>query len=187
MLCWYPSFTTGKAKTQTSCYTFTKKAMRVGTIVKFSQALLTLIWVSRCSLLTFIWSLENIEGFDSHFQEEQFLYLAWIKSYWHYKLSIISSNANNFWPAQDIEIAPSGNTNRKPSEYACKIFFNYSKLCVISFFAKKVQFLPRKHASRCFSNEFLQSYRQESFDSDSFASQSRFDAYAYLMTHHGSY
>ena len=29
----------------------------------------------------------------------------------------------------------------KHSEHACKIFFNYSKLCVISFFAKKVQFL----------------------------------------------
>ena len=26
----------------------------------------------------------------------------------------------------------------KPSEHNCKIFFNYSKLCVISFFAKKV-------------------------------------------------
>ena len=28
----------------------------------------------------------------------------------------------------------------KPSIHACKIFFNYSKLCVISFFAKKVKF-----------------------------------------------
>ena len=39
----------------------------------------------------------------------------------------------------------------KLSEHACKIFFNYSKLCVISFFAKKVQFLPPKHASLYFS------------------------------------
>ena len=38
----------------------------------------------------------------------------------------------------------------KPSERACKIFVNYSKLCVISFFAKKVQFLTPKHASRFF-------------------------------------
>ena len=66
----------------------------------------------------------------------------------------------------------------KPSEHACKIFFNYLKLCIISFFAKKVQFLPPKHASRYFSNEFSQHYWQESFDGDSFASQSRFDAYA---------
>ena len=29
-----------------------------------------------------------------------------------------------------------------------KYFFNYSKLCVISFFAKKVNYLPPKHASR---------------------------------------
>ena len=69
-----------------------------------------------------------------------------------------------------------------PSEHACKIFFNYSKLCVISFFAKKVQFLLPKHAFRCFSNEFLQHYWQESFDGDSFVSQSRFETYAYTTT-----
>ena len=46
------------------------------------------------------------------------------------------------------------------------------------FFAKKVHLLPPNHASRCFSNEFSQHYWQESFDGDSFASQSRFDAYA---------
>ena len=46
------------------------------------------------------------------------------------------------------------------------------------FFEEKVHFLPPKHASRCFSNEFSQRYWQESFDGDSFASQSRFDAYA---------
>ena len=38
----------------------------------------------------------------------------------------------------------------KPSEYACKIFFNYSKLCVSSFFAKKGHFLPPKHALDAF-------------------------------------
>ena len=68
----------------------------------------------------------------------------------------------------------------KPSEHACKIFFNYSKLCVISFFAKKVQFLPPEHASRCLSKEFSQHYWQEQFDGDSFISQSRFDACADL-------
>ena len=66
----------------------------------------------------------------------------------------------------------------KPSEHACKIFFKYSKLCAINFFAKKVQLLPPKHDSRCFSNEFSQHYWQESLDGDSFASQSGFDAYA---------
>ena len=35
----------------------------------------------------------------------------------------------------------------KPSEHSCKIIFNYLKLCVISFFAKKVYSLPPKHAS----------------------------------------
>ena len=56
---------------------------------------------------------------------------------------------------------------------------------VVSFFAKKVQFLPPKHASRCFSNEFSQHHWQESFDGDSFASQSRFDAYASVECGHG--
>ena len=42
-------------------------------------------------------AIENIlqvcsEGFNSHFQKEQLLHLARIKSYRHYKLSIISSN-----------------------------------------------------------------------------------------------
>ena len=46
------------------------------------------------------------------------------------------------------------------------------------FFAKKIQFLAPKHASRYFSNEFSQDYWQGSFDGDSFVSQSRFDAYA---------
>ena len=66
----------------------------------------------------------------------------------------------------------------KLSGHACKIFFNYSKLCVISFFTKKVQFLPPKHASCCFFNEFSQRYWQESFNDNSFASQSRFNTYA---------
>ena len=49
------------------------------------------------------------------------------------------------------------------------------------FLAKKVHFLPPKHASRLFSNEFLEHYSQESFDGDSFVSSSRFDAYAGQM------
>lgn len=61
----------------------------------------------------------------------------------------------------------------KPSEHASKTLFNYSKLCVIRFFTKKVHFLSPKHASRYFSNEFSQHYWQESFDRDSFLSQSR--------------
>ena len=36
----------------------------------------------------------------------------------------------------------------KPSDHACKILFNFSKLCAISFFAKEVHSLPPKHASR---------------------------------------
>ena len=40
-----------------------------------------------------------------------------------------------------------------------------------------MQFFPPKHASRCLLNEFSQNYWQESFDGDSFASQSRFGAY----------
>ena len=59
----------------------------------------------------------------------------------------------------------------KPSEHAYKIFFNYLKLLAVSFFAKKVNFLPPRYAYRCFSNEFSHHYRQESFDGDSFASQ----------------
>ena len=43
---------------------------------------------------------------------------------------------------------------------------------------QRVHFLPPKHASRCFSNEFSQHHWWESFDGDSFVSQSRFDAYA---------
>ena len=42
----------------------------------------------------------------------------------------------------------------KPSEHACKIFFNYSKLCVISFFAKKVNFYHK--------NTLLDAFRMNS-------------------------
>ena len=54
------------------------------------------------------------------------------------------------------------------------------QMALMSFicFAKKVHFLPPKHASRWFSNEFSQLYWQESIDGDSFVSQARFDAYA---------
>ena len=45
------------------------------------------------------------------------------------------------------------------------------------FFAKKVYFLPPKHASRCCSKEYSQNYSQGTFDGDSIVSQSRFDAY----------
>ena len=38
----------------------------------------------------------------------------------------------------------------KPSVHDCKILFNYSKLCVISFFSKRLHFLPPKTH---FSNE----------------------------------
>ena len=57
-----------------------------------------------------------------------------------------------------------------------KLFSNYSKLCVISFFANKVHYLPPKHASR-------RNFRKESFDGDSFVSQSRFDAYSYVLNY----
>ena len=66
----------------------------------------------------------------------------------------------------------------KPSNHTYKILFNYLKLCVISLFVIKVHYLPQKHASRCFLNEFSQQSWQESFDGDSFASQSRFHAFA---------
>ena len=72
---------------------------------------------------------------------------------------------------------------KEPSEHACKTFFSYSKLCLISFFTRKVHFLPQKHASRYVSNEFSHHYWQEPFDGDSFVSQSRFDAYAGCSSH----
>jgi len=65
----------------------------------------------------------------------------------------------------------------KPSELACKKCQLFETM-YYQFFPKKVHFFPPKHASQCFSNEFLQHYWQESFDSDSFGSQSWFDAYA---------
>ena len=69
----------------------------------------------------------------------------------------------------------------KPSKHTCKVFFSHLKLCSVSFFAKKVHFLPPKHVSCCFSNEFLHHYWQECFDGDSIVSQSRFDAYATVL------
>jgi len=56
----------------------------------------------------------------------------------------------------------------KPTEHACKIFFNYLKLYAVSFFAKKVHYIPQTR----FSNEFSQHYWQEYI-----FNQSRFDAY----------
>ena len=51
--------------------------------------------------------------------------------------------------------------------------FIYSKLYVISFFAKNVHHLPLKIR---FSNEFSQNYSQESLASDFFVSQWKFEA-----------
>ena len=65
-------------------------------------------------------------------------------------------------------------------------YFSIIRNYVISFFAKKVHFLPPKRASRCFSNEFSQNYWQESFDGDSFVSKSSFDAYACQNTQKAS-
>ena len=45
----------------------------------------------------------------------------------------------------------------KPSEHACKIFFNYSKLCVVNFFASRIHYLPPKHTSRTSSCNMLAS------------------------------
>ena len=47
-----------------------------------------------------------------------------IKSYWHYKLSIISCSVENFWSAQYIKIAPSGNINWSLLNILAKIFFS---------------------------------------------------------------
>ena len=62
--------------------------------------------------------------------------------------------------------------------WAClqNIFQSFVTMCC-QFFRKRAQF-NTKTRSQCFSNEFSQYYWQESFDGDSFVSQSRFDAYA---------
>ena len=83
------------------------------------------------------------------FHKEQFLYLAQIKSYLHYKERWITHDVDKFQSAQDIKLLLM-ECELKPSEHACKIFFNCSKLRVISFFAKNVHFLPPNHASRWF-------------------------------------
>ena len=95
-----------------------------------------------------------------------------IKSYRHYKKRWIACNVDNLIHAR-YENCSFWKCDVKPSDNARKIFFNHSKLCVISYFTKKVHFLPPKHASRFFSNEFSQHCRQESFDCDSVFSQSR--------------
>ena len=63
-----------------------------------------------------------------------------------------------------------------------KYFSIIRKLCVIWFIRKESSHFTTKHASRCFSNEFSLYYWQESFDGDSFVGQSRFGAYAMLVT-----
>ena len=73
-----------------------------------------------------------------------------------------------------IKNSPFWKCELKPSEHARKIFFNYSKL-VLSFLCKEsILFITKPR----FLNEFTQHYWHESFDGDSFASQSRLDAYA---------
>ena len=57
----------------------------------------------------------------------------------------------------------------------CSIIRNYVLLALLT---KKVHFLPPKHPSGYFSNEFSQHYWQEFFDGDSSVSQSRLDACA---------
>ena len=71
-----------------------------------------------------------------------------------------------------------------PSEHAYKMFFNYSKLYVISLFCKESTLFTTKPR---FLNEFSQHHWQESFDGDSIASRSIIDAYATLnMSPHPS-
>ena len=67
-----------------------------------------------------------------------------------------------------------------------KHFLIIRNYVVSVFFSKKVHFLLLKHASRYFSSEFSQRYWQESFDGDSFVSQSRFDAYAMYLSNKSS-
>ena len=95
-----------------------------------------------------------IEGFDSHFQKEQFLYLAWIKSYWHYKLSIISYNVDNFWSAQGIKIAPSGNVNRSLLNMLAKYFSTIRKYVLSVSSQRKYNF--------CHQNTHLDAFRMNS-------------------------
>ena len=55
-------------------------------------------------------------------------------------------NADNFSFAQDKHF--SWTCELKSSEHTCRIFFDYSKLCVISSFAKKVHYLPPIHSRK---------------------------------------
>ena len=43
----------------------------------------------------------------------------------------------------------------EPSENASKICFDYSKLCAIDLFLKRVHYLPLKHASRTNSRNII--------------------------------
>ena len=97
-----------------------------------------------------------------------------MKSYRHYKPSIFVCNADSLICAR-YKNCSFWKCELKSSEHACQIFFNYSKLCVISFVAKKVHYSPPKHASRTNSRNII--VRRNPFDGDSFASQSRFDTY----------
>ena len=115
------------------------------------------------------------EGFNSYFQKVKFLYLVWIKIYRQYKLSIFPCNVDNFWSAQDIKIAPSGNTNWSLLNILAKYFSIIRNYTLSVFFRKESTIFTTKTR---FSNEFSQHYWQQPFDGDSFVSQLRFDAYA---------
>ena len=120
------------------------------------------------------WIIEKC--FARMFRKIQFLYLVEINSYRYYKKRWIACNVNNFWSMQDIKISPSGNVNWILLNMLAKyfsIFFSY----VLSVFSqRKYTIYHQTH----FSNEFSQHYWPESFDGDSFVSQSRLDAYAIL-------
>ena len=63
----------------------------------------------------------------------------------------------------------------KPSEHACKIVFQlFETMCYQFVHKDSTLFTPKTR----FLNEFSHFYWQESFDGDSFVSQSRFDVYA---------
>ena len=64
--------------------------------------------------------------------------------------------------------------NEMVSVFVVLLIFKW-KPSVISFFSKESTLFTTKTS---FSSEFLQYHGQESFDCDSFVSQSRFDAYA---------
>ena len=59
-------------------------------------------------------------------------------------------------------------------------YFSIIRNYVLSVVSQRMYAFSTKTTSRCFSNELLQHYVQESFDGYSFVSQSKFDTYAVL-------